>query len=112
MREFSTAFNGKVDLDNPETYKHLPEGVRKLDSMMFLKIGEALVYMDYFHPDIFPKKETGTKGNWHDNAGFYQRKRVEKLIKHFAENRGDNWENEVWFKEQIFVFEEETENMC
>jgi hypothetical protein len=132
MREFQTAMVGTVDLDDPKTYEYLGDNdVRRLDDIMFKEIGQALVYMDYFHPDIFPKKKVisqykykedvypETKNTEHGkeqieftNTGYYQRVRVNKLIKKFAKERKNNWENPMWFKEQIFIFQDETENMC
>lgn len=98
-----------VDLDNPDTYTHLPDNLKELDDMMFKEIGQALVYMDYFRREIFPKSISYTKP---DNSGFSQRKRVNDLIKKFAEDRHNNYQNKMWYKEQIFLFQDETENMC
>ena len=49
MRKYTCAFGEEVDLDNPETYKYLPDDLKKLDDMMFKEIGQALVYMDYWN---------------------------------------------------------------
>lgn len=107
MRKYTCAFGKVVDLDKPETYNHLPDDLGKLDDMMFKEIGQALVYMDYFRKEYFPK--LNIKGN---NSGFSQRKRVMDLIKKFADNRHNNYQNKMWYKEQIFLFQDETENMC
>jgi len=132
MKEHVESFSRKrVDLDNPETYKHLPDDVRLLDDLMFRKIGKALVYMDYFHPDIFPKEkqteewiklhefypeiegtENGDKLVEINNEGYNQRLRVYKLIKAFSIGRKHNWKNLMWFKEQVYLICDETENMC
>lgn len=126
MRKYTCAFGVEVDLDNPDTYNHLPDDLKKLDDMMFKEIGQALVYMDYWMLDIFGKerkepdmergwtKEQMQKDcpDWFANSGFYQRERVYKLIKNFADNRRDNFKNILWYKEQIFLFQDETENMC
>ena len=47
-----------------------------------------------------------------NNGGYYQRQRVYKLIKNFAENRRHNYGNIMWLKEQVYLFQDETENMC
>lgn len=99
MRKYTCAFGEEVDLDNPDTYKHLPDDLKKLDDMMFNVIGQALVYMDYFHPEYYPKNDK-------------QRKRIIQLIKKFADDRHNNYQNKMWYKEQIFLFQDETENMC
>lgn len=126
MRKYTCAFGEEVDLDNPETYKYLPDDLKKLDDMMFKEIGQALVYMDYWNIDIFDKekKEPNMDRDWTQeqiekgypdgfaNSGFYQRERVYKLIRNFANDRRNNYENILWYKEQIFLFQDETENMC
>jgi hypothetical protein len=99
MRKYICAFGEEVDLDNPETYKHLPDDLRKLDDMMFKEIGQTLVYMNYFRKEYYPTNDK-------------QRKREKVLIKNFAENRHNNHQNIMWYKEQIFLFQDETENMC
>ncbi len=47
-----------------------------------------------------------------NNSGYNQRQRVYKLIKYFADNRKDNYDNLMWLKEQCFLLDDETENMC
>jgi hypothetical protein len=41
-----------------------------------------------------------------------QKKRVKKMIKYFSENEKDNANNIMWYKEQIYLFQDEIENMC
>ena len=130
MRKYKPAFFEEVDLDDPETYRYLPNNVDELDKLMFKEIGYALVYMDYF-PDrkkFFPKRkkkeefikmsEFGEKyknnNNLVDlnNTGFYQRQRVQKMIDDFAKNRRNNYKNLLWYQEKVFLFLDEIENMC
>ena len=123
MRKYKPAYGKEVDLDSAKTYKYLPNDLKELDNLMFLEIGYALVYMDYF-PDtkkMFPSKKQTIKMITHpynnkkvdkNNCGWQQRQRVLKLIKNFAKNRQNNYENKMWLKEQIFLFQDETENMC
>lgn len=89
-----------VDLDDPSTYNHLPKDVKSLREMMLAKIGYAYCYMNFWHKDIF------------DSAGYGQRVRVEALVKSFTENESKHYDNVLWYQEQIFLFEDETENMC
>jgi hypothetical protein len=34
------------------------------------------------------------------------------MIKDFADNRKNNYDNLQWYREQVFLFQDETENMC
>lgn len=121
MRKFKSMF-GEVDLDDPKTYKHLSNTWRALDALMFKEIGYALVYMNYFKDrrDMFPTKKEkpdmvkspySNKKIDMNNSGYYQRIRVNKLIQKFADNRQKVDYNLMWLKEQIFLFQQETENM-
>lgn len=110
MRKFQTAVFGEVDLDDPKTYKYLPKTVNELDKKMFEEIGSAICYMNYWHIDWFPQKRQ-PKSSLH-YWGYKQRERVMKLIKQFCAERHNNWENLNWFQEQVFLFQDEIENMC
>jgi len=60
MRKFKCSFDGfEVDLDDPETYKHLSDDINILRDRMFREIGYSIVYMDYFpdRKDGFPKRK-------------------------------------------------------
>jgi hypothetical protein len=100
MRKYRTAFEGEVDLDNPETYDFISNDIDILDDEMFRLIGQAICYMNYFHPEIYQDENNN------------QRFRVNKLIAVFCNNREKNYENLMWYKEQVFLFADETENMC
>lgn len=126
MRKFIESFNRtEVDLDNPETYSHLPNTINELNDRMLREIGFTTCYMDYWHPDIFDKeKQKPIEREWTEeeiakdypnkmaNSGYDQRQRVYKLIEGFTKNRHDNWKNIMWFKEQVYLMEDEIENMC
>ena len=101
MRKFKCCLGLIVDLDDPKTYKHLPKTMVELDALMFKEIGYANCYMNYIHKNTY---KAGKDGG--------QKKRVKKLIKNFIENRQENFKNVMWFKEQVFLFIEEIENMC
>lgn len=94
-------YQEEVDLDNQETYSYLPNNSKELDDRMFRNIGFALVYMDWFHHEHFL-----------DGCGWEQRVRVKELITNFADNRKDHYTDIMWLKEQVFLFEDEIENMC
>lgn len=101
MRKFTTSpFGEEVDLDNPETYKHLPNTIRELDDLMFKEIGQALVYMNHLHKDVYDVDKSGQKA------------RVNDLVSNFADNRSEKFGDIMWFKEQVFIFQDEIENMC
>jgi hypothetical protein len=110
MRKFTTAMFGDVDLDDPKIYEYLPKTTTELDKQMFTEIGMAICYMNYWHLDWFPKKQP-TDSPLLD-SGYKQRKRVMKLIKQFCAERRNNYENLQWYQEQVFIFQDETENMC
>ena len=124
MRKYQPAFGKEVDLDDPKTYDYLPKTEKELDALMFREIGYALVYMDYFpsRKGLFPKRKRKpnmvehpyANGKMVDiaNTSYDQRKRVEALIQNFATERKNNYNNILWYQEQIFLFQDETENMC
>lgn len=133
MRKYQPAHGPKVDLDDPKTYYYLPNTTKELDNLMFAEIGKALVYMDYFKDrkkffpkrkvkpemvkvrDLFPNSKHHKNSDKEidiNNGGYDQRQRVYKLIQHFADNRRHNYDNIMWLKEQVFLFQDETENMC
>lgn len=103
MRKFKCSpFGEEVDLDDPETYSYLPKTVKELDSKMFSEIGFALCYMEYFRPEFY-------NGSYKDGG---QRERILKLIENFTKERLNNYQNIIWRQEQIFIFQDEIENMC
>ena len=133
MRKYQPAFGPKVDLDDPKTYSYLPNTAEELDRLMFREIGYALVYMDYFKDrkkffpkrkrksemvkvkDLFPNSKHHKNSDREidiNNGGYDQRQRVYKLIQYFADNRRHNYDNIMWLKEQVYLFQDETENMC
>ena len=103
MRNFKCSFeNIEVDLDDPKTYEHLPNTTKELRQIMLSEIGYTHCYMNYWHKDVFGSKKYN--GN--------QIKRIKTLIKNFTENERENSDNVMWYKEQIFLFQDEIENMC
>jgi len=122
-RLYKSPMFGTFDLDDPKTYKYLPNTSNELDDLMFKQIGYAMVYMDFFsdRKGVFPKKKQKPRMIEHPysknkidaaNGGYEQRQRVYKLIENFAKNRKNNYDNLMWYKEQIFLFQDEIENMC
>ena len=96
MRIFKTEFGDVVDLDDPNTYSHLPQTTRECDDLMFREIGYYYCYVNFFHKD------------WDGDQIF----RCLTLIQKFTTERKDNYNNLMWYQEQIFLFQDETENMC
>lgn len=101
-----------VDLDNESIYATLPSNVEELYDRMLRNIGYALSYIDYIWPDRYPSDSR-------------QRLRVSELIAHFwHEGHEERWPGDAirdgnqkrfdprWLREQVFVFEDEIENMC
>jgi len=89
-------------LDDPKTYEHLTDNKDELRNKMFSEIGMAYCYMNFWHKDIFDNYDSGVK----------QKERVNDLINNFTDNERENYDNIMWYKEQIFLFQDETENMC
>lgn len=113
MRKYKTFDGEEVDLDNPDTYEHLPIECEVLDELMFKQIGYALCYMDYFHPEVFNTQifvmhDDGTKTPFDGE----QRARINEMIKDFCDNRRNHYNDVMWYQEKIFLFQDETENMC
>ncbi len=97
MRKFKThPFGDEVDLDDESTYDYLPKSIKELDDLMFREIGYSYCYFTYFHSDWYKP----------------QVKKIKKLIKVFTSNRKKNYNNLKWFQEQVFIFQNEIENMC
>ena len=97
MRPFLNYDGHNVDLDDVTLYEHLPNTHEELRKLMFSEIGYYYCYVKF----------------WHRDTSFCaQKKRVKKLIKNFTENEVANYDNLLWYKEQIFIFQDEIENMC
>ena len=100
MRKFiCSPFGDEVDLDNPITYDHLPDDANQLRDILFKEFGWANLYMNFFHPDVFSNDDI-------------QRERIEQFMKNYAEHHIKNYDNVIWLKEQVFLFQDEIENMC
>ena len=87
----------EVDLDDPKTYEHLPQNTKELRNLMLSKIGYSYCYMNYWHKDF--------------NHG-EQKEKIEQLVKYFTDNERKNYNNVLWYQEQVFIFQNEIENMC
>lgn len=82
------------DLDDDETYKHLPKTAKELHECMLKKIGYAFCYFNYLN-----------KG-WDE----VQQNRVMKLIE---EHCNDWYQDDVKvMRERVYMFDDEIENMC
>lgn len=116
MRIFKTRpFGYEVDLDDPKTYEHLPQTKDELRDKIFSIIGYALCYMDRFHPDNYPKEKLFFGESPSLLGAYYeQRMRINIMIDDFCSKPKyyDYINNIEMMKECIFMFEDETENMC
>jgi hypothetical protein len=101
MREFVTAFGDKVDLDDPATYKHLPQEKDKVLERLYQEVGYAHLY-------IMGKK-------W-ERLSKEQVRRVRALTEEISKFFG--WDKNMWnestifWQEKLFIFLDEIENMC
>jgi len=101
MRKFTCSFHGnEVDLDDPKTYKQLPDNIKELRQLMLSEIGYTYCYMNFWHKDIFGDKDGG------------QRSRIDSLVEDFTKNERHHYDDVMWYQEQIFMFHDENENMC
>ena len=96
MKEFKTEFGEIVDLDNEETYSHLPTNITELNQRIQREIGFCYCYFNYWHKP------------WDDK----QEARVEILIEKYTFEWRDNLDNLQWHRETLFIFLDEIENMC
>ena len=101
MRNYVTSPHGDMfDLDNPKTFEYLPNVIKELRDLMFREVGYFYCYFNFWHKDFKRLQECG------------QRERVENLIKDFTENEKQHYEDIVWYKEQVFIFQDAIENLC
>ena len=98
MRKYTDTFGNIIDLNNPKIYKYLPDDYNTLVNLMWKEIGYCLCYMKYYKPKVFENSE--------------QKERVEKLIKRFCKNNKKHFNDIKWYKEQIYLLQDEIENMC
>ena len=103
MKLFKTSpYGDTVDLNNSETYKHLPSTCKELRNLMLREIGYTQCYMNYWHKDVFDNPKRCAN----------QKERVNKLITEFSQGDQINRTNLSWYQEQVFLFQDEIENMC
>lgn len=101
MRIFRVSpFGEEVDLDNPELYKYLPDNADELRNIFYREVGYSYIYMNYFHYN-------NEKDIWDS-----QRKNIEIMIKDFSDNFKKKYNDIMWLKEKVFLFQDEIENMC
>jgi len=93
-------FGGECDLDNPETFKYLPDDAQKLRDIFFKEVGYSYWYMNFLHKDIWKKSGDG------------QKNRINKMIQSYTDNWSEHFNDILWLKEHIFLLQDEIENMC
>jgi len=100
---FKGTFGDTYDLDDLTIYdkQDIELSVGELSRKIWLKMGEALYYMNYLNPDMCCKQ---------------QRRRIDKMMKYFAAEKGSHTENTgeniLWHLKLLFKFEDEVENFC
>lgn len=111
---YAKSENKSWDLDDPKTYKYCKYknfNAAQLFELAKCKMGKALYYIEFFHPDIFLFDRDGREG-----CGYQQVIRIKQFCFWFSqewnEHIKDTPENRLWLKKFIFKFEEETENLC
>ncbi|GMR07000.1 MAG: hypothetical protein BMS9Abin26_0002 [Gammaproteobacteria bacterium] len=102
MREFRRSPSGEiVDLDDSETYSHLPGNRKDCVDLLFQKIGFTHLYMNYIYPESFT-----------DGKGLEQKNRVHEFISKYVDTDKSGIDDVLWYQEQVFLFQDEIENMC
>lgn len=101
MRKYTDTFGEEYDLDDPATYKHLPQGTPEVLARLYREIGYARLYVIAHR---FDESECGRA----------QIARIEKLVANAAESFGGNMWNKsaIYWQERLFLFLDEIENMC
>lgn len=103
MREFTTALGHKVDLDDPATYKYLPQEKDKVLEKLYQEVGYAHLYI------------MGTKWERYSKEQVKRvRELTEEISKFFGAGAGKNmWaQSTIFWQEKLFIFLDEIENMC
>lgn len=98
MRIYTDILGVEHDLDNPETYKHLPQTEEAVISKLYEQIGYSRVYMV-------------EHGFLKDDRCKDQVERIDELINtiisgYYVEK------GLMWWQERLFLFDNEIENMC
>lgn len=100
MRKYKTLYE-EVDLDNPDTYKDMPQDNLACYNRMLQEIGYFYCYTQYWNKDIFSSNR---------DSVVKQLKRINNLIVNFTANCRKK--PLIWHQEQLFLFLDEIENMC
>ena len=113
MHFFKDEEGQQVDLDDPKTYES--EFWKKYTTAASLyelarcELGEALYYIEFSHPDSFVNRPR-------DDCGYRQVERIRQYCFWFAQEWNahltDTEENRMWFRKFIYMFQDETENLC
>ena len=99
MRKWYDGMGMEVDLDDESIYSYLPTTYKGCYDEFMKQVGEAYWYITFIHKDWDPK----------------QVKRIYDLVQKFTDERyidrtiGEKYK---WMRETLWIFIEETENMC
>jgi len=99
MRKWYTGMGELVDLDDESIYQGMPTTERECYNEFMKQVGEAYWYVTFVYPNHDPK----------------QVKRINDLIQKYTDERHlerTKEEQYKWIRETLWIFIEETENMC
>lgn len=101
MRMFKDFLGDEHDLDDPKTYKRLPQTRGEVLNRLYQEVGYAHLYM---MGHDWSRSESGAR----------QVKRVNELIAEISTYFGGNIWNKslIFWQEKLFIFLDEIENMC
>ena len=102
MRKYILSGGPEVDLDDPKTYKDLPQNKLEIYYTMLKEIGYMYLYTHYWNKDIFFSGRESTAN---------QMERINTFLDNYSKNRSKNAGNLLWNQEQLFLFLDEIENM-
>lgn len=98
-RFFQPVIGPPEDLDDPKTYARFPQTIRDVQEALWRKIGYAAVYVIAHQ---FSESECGQK----------QIDRIGVLVEAVAKGQEQRGKPLIWWQEQLYLFEDEIENMC
>lgn len=113
MKMFRDEEGHDVDLDDPKTYSDPYWSEYKTAASLYelakCKLGKALYYIEFFQPQMFVNDRK-------EGCGYKQVERIKQYCFWFAQEWNshltDTEENRLWFRKFIYMFQDETENLC
>lgn len=99
MRKFQPVIGREVDLDDPATYTQLPQTIRGVLDNLYGEIGYAMLYILGDHWSVHSPDQCA---------------RVNAMVKDIAKHWNERPRTQplIFWQEKLYLFMDETENMC